>query len=788
MGKNIGANKGNGLNLGLVNIRDMKPGKFESICQEMEANMLDILMLTQTTLRGDINNVHKNYRFLGKGRVMNGRQGGGVGIIVDESKGILVEELDLGTGDVEGEDIVAYKFQGIKGIKKGANGDFVLIVCYMTVEGPNWKENCNKYKILETVSNKFKNERVIIAGDMNGHTGILGEKTNKNGEMLLNFVDICNLEILNHTIGQGKITWKNRLFESTIDYILVNENARELVHEMIVDEDGLMDMDTDHNVLILNYGFKGNCDGNTKENNNRSGFKWMLKGVTYENFQMDLSELDCILDNNPNIMNDELIKKINVTAGKSFKKSKINNKNQKKYKSWWNKDIGEAIEERKKQNRILRTISKNKNKGKATENEYDIGWENLLAAKKQVNHLVALAIEKEEHETLKSIRNQGDGEARDWYNFIRGKNNSAISNCKSIRVEGKILTERNDIKVEIEKFWGNICGDGNKVGKFIHSCNMELSNGRKNFVMDHHSPSIEEIKKALKKLKNNKGVGMDGVPYEFFKNGGDWMVKALYDVYKRVWEDECVPTKWNESKVILLHKGGNKNKQLLQNYRPISLGNTIGKIFCSIINERVMRVCEDFGVLGEEQNGFRKGRRGEDNIYIVKELIDKHNRLNHPLYIAFMDIEKAYDRVNRRTLNHILINLGFPQKISNIIRTMYRNTKSKFLLGDIETDWVKLERGVRQGCVLSPLLFSIYTEELAARIRESGLGIRVGEGRLGILLYADDVVLLGDSKEMLQEMINIVRDYGNEFSLSFNNKKCGILAINTPQGKEHSLK
>ena len=77
----------------------------------------------------------------------------------------------------------------------------------------------------------------------------------------------------------------------------------------------------------------------------------------------------------------------------------------------------------------------------------------------------------------------------------------------------------------------------------------------------------------------------------------------------------------------------------------------------------------------------------------------------------------------------------------------------------------------------------IYTEDLAARIRESGLGIRVDEGRLGILLYADDVVLSGDSKEM----INIVRNNGNEFSLSINNTKCAILAINTPQGEEHSF-
>ena len=94
-------------------------------------------------------------------------------------------------------------------------------------------------------------------GDMNGHTGILGEKVDKNGDRLLNFVETSNLEILNRTIGERKVTWKGRCFESAIDYILVNQGARELVHEIVIDEDGLVDIDSDHNVLLLRYGVRG---------------------------------------------------------------------------------------------------------------------------------------------------------------------------------------------------------------------------------------------------------------------------------------------------------------------------------------------------------------------------------------------------------------------------------------------------------------------------------------------------------------------------------------------------
>ena len=109
---------------------------------------------------------------------------------------------------------------------------------------------------------------------------------------------------------------------------------------------------------------------------------------------------------------------------------------------------------------------------------------------------------------------------------------------------------------------------------------------------------------------------------------------------------------------------------------------------------------------------------------------------------------------------------------------MYTDTKAKYSLGNIESDWVKLEKGVRQGCVLSPLLFSLYTEELATRIRNMDKGIKVGNSNLGILLYADDVVLIADDRDRLQEMLDVVDGYGKEFSLSFNRNKCGVLVMN----------
>ena len=146
--------------------------------------------------------------------------------------------------------------------------------------------------------------------------------------------------------------------------------------------------------------------------------------------------------------------------------------------------------------------------------------------------------------------------------------------------------------------------------------------------------------------------------------------------------------------------------------------------------------------------------------------------------MAFLDIEKAYDRLNRKTLLIVLEKLGIPVKIRNLIKGMYENTKSKFIFGDIVTDWVNLQKGLRQGFVLSPLLFNMYTEELIRRVKKENIGMKVGEDKLGVLLYADDIVLIAEEEEMMQKIVDIAVDYSREFSLKFSINKCGVMVIN----------
>ena len=159
----------------------------------------------------------------------------------------------------------------------------------------------------------------------------------------------------------------------------------------------------------------------------------------------------------------------------------------------------------------------------------------------------------------------------------------------------------------------------------------------------------EDVKKQIKKLKNMKAVGPDGIPNEFYKEGGEKIEEGLLDLFESIDEEE-VPIEWNKVQVKLAFKHGKKDKKDIKNYRPVAVANTISNIFCGIITDKMTNLIEEEELIGEEQNGFRKDRRGTENLYILKELTEKAGKENKQLYCMFLDIEKAYDTVNRQIM------------------------------------------------------------------------------------------------------------------------------------------
>ena len=350
-----------------------------------------------------------------------------------------------------------------------------------------------------------------------------------------------------------------------------------------------------------------------------------------------------------------------------------------------------------------------------------------------------------------------------------------------IIVDGESITSEEGIVRAVEDFWRVISGSGNEeAGDLTDDLNIPVGT----FEGIDEEISKDEIRDILKKLKDGKAAGLDTIPYEMYKYGGEWVVENLHRLYKRIWRERRVPKEWNDTVVALLYKGGNKSQKRIESYRPITLSNTNSRVMGGIVNNRLRSEFESQNILSEEQNAFRADRRGEDNVFCVKELVEMCVREGKRAYFGFLDIEKAYDRVDRGILLGLLEKIGIPERIVSIIGSMYTDTRSKYKLGDMHTDYVELGRGVRQGCTLSPLLFNLYTEELMHRVKRVGNGIQIGDEKLSILMYADDIVIMTESREDMQECLNAVETYANDFKVKFGAAKSQVLVVSGPDEPE----
>ena len=147
-------------------------------------------------------------------------------------------------------------------------------------------------------------------------------------------------------------------------------------------------------------------------------------------------------------------------------------------------------------------------------------------------------------------------------------------------------------------------------------------------------------------------------------------------------------------------------------------------------------------------------------------------------------MRKAYDRVWRNGLWNRVWREGVRGKMWRVMKDLYSGTQNCVIVGGEKTDFFEVEEGVRQGCILSPTLFSIYINGVVREILEKGKGIDVGGEKLAILLYADDIVIIANSAEELQRNMEIMTEWGRKWKCTFNKKKSQVVVFGSRKKKE----
>jgi hypothetical protein len=292
--------------------------------------------------------------------------------------------------------------------------------------------------------------------------------------------------------------------------------------------------------------------------------------------------------------------------------------------------------------------------------------------------------------------------------------------------------------------------------------------------------NYDEIRKGVYSAKDNKAVGLDNLPYEIFKQSTS--IYILCSLFNLFFQAGIMPSIWLKAIVKPLPKGSMTDARIPLQYRGICLLSTVNKLYTHVLNQRLSSFSEENGLFVEEQNGFRKGRSCEEHIFSLSNIIEHQLNQNQHAYVAFIDMEKAFDKVNRNLLLYRLMSLGIDGKMFNSIKALYSNNEYCMQLNNEFTDWFDVNIGVRQGDSMSSTLFALYINDLAVKIKELNMGISIGEVIISMLLFADDLVLIADSEENLQKMLDFTYEWCLKWRAKVNCNKTKVVDFK-PKGE-----
>jgi hypothetical protein len=162
---------------------------------------------------------------------------------------------------------------------------------------------------------------------------------------------------------------------------------------------------------------------------------------------------------------------------------------------------------------------------------------------------------------------------------------------------------------------------------------------------------------------------------------------------------------------------------------------------------------------------------------VLKETISYYVSNNSSVYCSFLDASKAFDRVHYCKLFRLLVKRGLPPCIVRILINLYTVNQVRVLWAALASDYFSALNGVKQGGVISPILFCIYIDDLLTRLSSSGVGCYVGLDFAGALSYADDIVILAPTPTAMRQLLAICDSYASEFDIVFNADKSKFLVV-----------
>lgn len=283
--------------------------------------------------------------------------------------------------------------------------------------------------------------------------------------------------------------------------------------------------------------------------------------------------------------------------------------------------------------------------------------------------------------------------------------------------------------------------------------------------------TLEEVHEALSKLKNRKAPGPDRIVNEMLKYGGTELKRAITLLFQKIISTQKVPDDWKNSITIPIYKNGNKHDP--DNYRMICLLNSISKLLTKIITKKIMNKIK----ISEEQQGFRPNRSTIDAVFILRQMIEKSIEFQKPLFLCFVDLKKAFDRVRIADIIDILQEHRTPVNYINVIKELNKNNRTQIKTSQGLTEQGPILTGIRQGDCLSPFLFNLIMDRIIDDVKKVCGGYRMGLRSIKILCYADDVILIADNEDDLQRLLYRFQTTAEKLNMQISLEKTESMVI-----------
>ncbi|KAH9376412.1 hypothetical protein HPB48_022091 [Haemaphysalis longicornis] len=568
---------------------------------------------------------------------------------------------------------------------------------------------------------------ILLVGDFNAHIEDLGDRPNASGNLLLGLAEDEGLVIGNLT-GKctGRVTWAVRDLQSCIDYCLMSEGLYAVLDAMIIHEDGKGNLGSDHNRIVLT--FRGHSSHSRRQGHRQTRLNERQLQEVADQLETRAEEITTYAGM-MGVMRDEMSRQVPLRARSHCPKA------------WWNAEVAAAIQQRREASRLHRHLNK-AGDPEATRR----AWETFLDCKRSAAALVQTSTRGANKQFMEDLKAAGRQAPKRFWQKI--KRDTRMTTGTSLRapegntVEGKdCLPVWNNWLQSLQAVRGPPEQQSGCTDLWIHCSGKESSQ--------------EGAERAVKKVSPGTAPGCDGVLMGLVKVLGPLMCRQVGRFLTETLKKAAIPEEWSRSLLRPLYKGAG-DKTYPMNYMPIAVTPVLYRMAMQVVRERLQGWAEWKGLLGELQMGFRAGRRIDDCLYVLTQCMEIAQRTNLPLYVALLDISKAYDSVDRELLWTILDRYGLEEKDVDLLRAIYANVTAQV----------------------------VWEGHTAAPVEGSGQGFRLEHKEGGqtvvvnipALVYADDFAVLAGSPQELQQLLETCAMGITERHLVFNPAKCVVMA------------